>query len=121
MDIGPTSPGHALIIPKFHGAKLHNIPDEHLSEILPIAKRIAIALDLNIDSEQGDGYNFLQNNGRIAHQVVDHVHFHLIPKYKSEEGLGVGWPASLEGKEKVKEIQGKIVEALKPLGLDQKI
>lgn len=121
MDIGPTAPGHALVIPKYHGAKLHNIPDEHLAEILPIAKRLAIALDLNIDSEQGSGYNVLQNNGRIAHQEVDHVHFHLIPKLDKESGLGVGWPQSAEGKEKVKEIHAKVTEALKPLGLDQKI
>lgn len=111
MDIGPTAPGHTLIIPKYHGAKLHNIPDEHLSEILPIAKRVAIALDLAIESPEGDGYNVLQNNGRIAHQMVDHVHFHLIPKKDSEYGLIVGWPQSEEGKDKVKEIQSKLQTA----------
>lgn len=116
MDIGPTAPGHALVIPKYHGAKLHNIPDEHLVEILPIAKRIAIALDLTIDSPEGDGYNVLQNNGRIAHQMVDHVHFHLIPKKTKDSGLIVGWPESEEGKTKVKEIHAKLEAALK--GLD---
>jgi diadenosine tetraphosphate (Ap4A) HIT family hydrolase len=34
----------------------------------------------------------LQNNGRIAHQVVDHVHFHMIPKPNAEEGMSIGWP-----------------------------
>lgn len=34
LDINPLSRGHALIIPKFHGEKLADIPDEHLSEIL---------------------------------------------------------------------------------------
>lgn len=36
----------------------------------------------------------LQNNGRIAHQVVDHVHFHVIPKPSDtdKEGLVIGWP-----------------------------
>jgi len=27
-----------------------------------------------------ENYNILQNNGSIAHQVVRHVHFHIIPK-----------------------------------------
>lgn len=40
-----------------------------------------------------ENYNILQNNGRAAHQEVDHVHFHMIPKPDSEQGLGVGWPA----------------------------
>ena len=66
-DIGPISEGHALVIPKYHGAKLDEIPDEHLTELLPVAKKIAIATG----AEQ---YNVLQNNGRMAHQMVDHVH-----------------------------------------------
>ncbi|TGJ79309.1 hypothetical protein E0Z10_g9451 [Xylaria hypoxylon] len=80
LDIGPLSKGHALVIPKYHGAKLTDIPDDHLSEILPVAKKLATATGA-ID------YNILQNNGRIAHQIVDHI-----PKPNEQEGLGVGWP-----------------------------
>lgn len=50
-------------------------------------------MGVDIDGPEGVGYNILQNNGRIAHQVVDHVHFHLIPKRDNETGLIVGWPA----------------------------
>ena len=51
-----------------------------------VCKRIAAA-------SGAENYNILQNNGRPAHQVVDHVHFHMIPKPNPDEGLGVGWPA----------------------------
>ena len=46
-----------------HAERMHELPDENLRDIVPIAKRIAIA--------QGtpDYKNILQNNGRIAHQV----------------------------------------------------
>ena len=37
-------------------------------------------------------YNILQNNGSAAHQVVMHVHFHIIPK-TAVGGLGIGWAA----------------------------
>jgi hypothetical protein len=37
-------------------------------------------------------YNVLENNGSAAHQAIAHVHFHIIPKPNSIEGLGVGWP-----------------------------
>ncbi|QPG73943.1 Adenosine 5'-monophosphoramidase [Brettanomyces nanus] len=93
LDIEPTTKGHILIIPKYHGAKLHNVPDEYLSDILPVTKKLVRALGLEIDSPEGTGYNVLQNNGRIAHQYVDHVHFHLIPKPNVDEGLEEGWPA----------------------------
>ncbi|KAF2758149.1 hit family protein [Pseudovirgaria hyperparasitica] len=91
LDIGPLSSGHSLIIPKHHGAKLHDMPADQLTEILPVAARIAQAVGC-------EDYNILQNNGRIAHQVVDHVHFHMIPKPNEAEGLGVGWPVR-EGEE----------------------
>ncbi|KAI0016367.1 hit family protein [Xylariomycetidae sp. FL0641] len=85
LDISPLSKGHALVIPKFHGEKLADIPDEHLGEILPVAKKL-------VQATGATNYNILQNNGRIAHQVVDHVHFHMIPKPDEKQGLGIGWP-----------------------------
>ncbi|ESW95856.1 Hit family protein 1 [Ogataea parapolymorpha DL-1] len=93
LDIQPTSKGHLLVIPKYHGAMLHNIPDEYLADILPVTKKLVKALGLEVTTPDEDGYNVLQNNGRIAHQVVDHVHFHLIPKRDPETGLVIGWPA----------------------------
>eukprot|EP00124_Ichthyophonus_hoferi_P003198 Ihof_evm2s264 gene=Ihof_evmTU2s264 len=39
MDIEPISKGHVLVIPKYCGAKLHNIPDDFLAELLPAAKK----------------------------------------------------------------------------------
>lgn len=102
LDIGPTAEGHALIIPKYHGEKLHNIPDEFLADMLPLAKKIAIALGLDVAGLDGEGYNVLQNNGSIAHQVVPHVHFHLIPKRNKETGLVVGWPQPAEFADKAR-------------------
>ncbi|KAL4944868.1 hypothetical protein BDV06DRAFT_69364 [Aspergillus oleicola] len=105
LDIQPLSRGHALVIPKFHGAKLTDIPDDHLSEILPVAKKLAQVTGAT-------DFNVLQNNGRIAHQVVDHVHFHMIPKPNETEGLGIGWPAQATDMDKLKayyeEIKSKI-------------
>jgi len=95
LDIQPLSRGHALVIPKFHGAKLTDIPDEDLTEILPVAKKIAQATGA-VD------FNVLQNNGRPAHQLVDHVHFHVIPKPNEVEGLGIKWPAQSTDMDKLK-------------------
>ena len=41
-------------------------------------------------------YNILQNNGQLAHQAVFHVHFHLIPKTRKEDGLGLRWEQELD-------------------------
>ncbi|PIL27366.1 hypothetical protein GSI_10513 [Ganoderma sinense ZZ0214-1] len=92
LDIGPVAEGHTLIIPKYHSDRMDQVPDEYLAEILPLAKKIAKALGV-VD------YNILQNNGKIAHQHVFHVHFHVIPKPNEAEGLGVGWPRVEQPKE----------------------
>ncbi|KAL1744068.1 HIT-like domain-containing protein [Schizophyllum fasciatum] len=107
MDIQPLSTGHALVIPKYHAAKMHELPDEYLADAMPIAKKIAVALG-------AENYNILQNNGRIAHQVVDHVHFHVIPKPAASDdaGLVVGWPQQQVTMDDVKkvyeEVKGKL-------------
>src|SRR5690348_16220403 len=82
LDIGPLSPGHTLVIPKERKAHLHQLSDE-----------AAAALGRAVPAATGaTDYNVLQNNGAAAHQVVMHVHFHVIPKM-GERGLGILWPA----------------------------
>ena len=103
---------------------MHELPNEYLVDVLPIAKKIAVAQGL-------ENYNILQNNGRIAHQVfssspnaltltrlqtkvVDHVHFHVIPKpsESDKEGLVIGWPTKEVSKDELaklhEELQGKL-------------
>ncbi|KND05010.1 hit family protein 1 [Spizellomyces punctatus DAOM BR117] len=90
-----------LVIPKEHATFAHELSDESLADLLPVAKRVAKALD-------APNYNILQNNGRLAHQVVEHVHFHIIPKPNEEEGLGVGWPGKTVDKEELKALAEQI-------------
>jgi len=55
-----------------------------------------------------------QNNGRIAHQEVDHVHFHVIPKPSAsdEEGLVIKWPAKTADKDELQKLCEDIVAKL---------
>ncbi|KAF9401278.1 Adenosine 5'-monophosphoramidase [Mortierella sp. AD011] len=55
-----------------------------MADLLPTAKKVAEAIGCK-------EYNVLQNNGRLAHQAVDHVHFHVIPKPNENEGLVMEW------------------------------
>ncbi|KAG9020734.1 hypothetical protein FS837_007923 [Tulasnella sp. UAMH 9824] len=76
---------------KDHGVKLPAVPHEYLADTLAITKKSAVASGFV-------NYNILQNNGRNAHQVVDHVHVHVFPKPSAseKEGLVVGWPAEAD-------------------------
>ncbi|KAI8347194.1 HIT-like domain-containing protein [Choanephora cucurbitarum] len=107
LDINPLSEGHALIIPKYHAEFFHQVPDDVLADMLPLAKKVALAIGL------GDGqYNLLQNNGRMAHQEVPHVHFHIIPKPNPQEGLKIGWDQQKVNQDNLKSLLGRIKEKL---------
>eukprot|EP01125_Pyxidicula_operculata_P005955 TRINITY_DN2079_c0_g1_i1.p1 TRINITY_DN2079_c0_g1~~TRINITY_DN2079_c0_g1_i1.p1 ORF type:complete len:149 (-),score=16.08 TRINITY_DN2079_c0_g1_i1:31-477(-) len=84
MDINPLSDGHCLVIPKYHCEKLHELPPEEMIDVGPTLVKIAKAIGAS-------DYNLLQNNGAKAHQLVKHVHFHLIPKPDALQGLGIVW------------------------------
>ncbi|KAG8760768.1 hypothetical protein FRC14_002064 [Serendipita sp. 396] len=103
LDINPLSKGHSLVIPKYCGEKLVDIPDEFLADAMPVAKKIAVALG-------AENYNILQNNGKIAHQVVPHVHFHVIPKPSpsDQEGLVIGWPNKPADMEEIKTLLAEL-------------
>jgi len=94
LDIGPLSEGHTLVIPKERKAFLHELSDESAAALGRVLPRIARAV---LAATGASAYNVLQNNGSAAHQVVMHVHFHIIPRSGSR-GLGIGWNAgSLSG------------------------
>ncbi len=89
LDVGPLSKGHALIIPKGHWATVDQLPDEVAAACMHVAPRLCRAISQAVNA---DAWNILQNNGRAAHQAVDHVHFHIIPKFV-DSGLGIDWSA----------------------------
>lgn len=104
LDIGPVSDGHVLVIPKQHFNRMDECPRDLLSEIGsrlgPIAGAVMKAMEC-------EGYNVLCNNGRAAGQLVEHLHFHIIPRMMAD-GVFNRWP-SYEYKEgKMETIAQKI-------------
>lgn len=108
LDIGPLSPGHTLVIPKERAARLHELSEESAAALGRVLPRLCRAV---VAATGVEDYNVLQNNGAAAHQAVDHVHFHIIPKLESE-GLGVGWPAGRLEPGQAEPLQRRIREAL---------
>ena len=90
LDINPLSRGHTLVIPKESAETLDQLSDDSAAALGRVLPRICRAVIAATGTRE---YNVLENNGRGAHQVVQHVHFHIIPKPDRDKGLGIGWPA----------------------------
>lgn len=107
LDVGPLSRGHVLVIPKEAVATLDKLSDDSAAAIGRVLPRISRAV---LAATGATAFNVLQNNGTLAHQAVDHVHFHVIPKFDDGSGLGIDWPSGkLEhGAELAKAIASKL-------------
>lgn len=104
LDSGPISDGHTLVIPKCHVETLHDCPPELLGQIFPRVGKIAGAVSAAMNS---DGYNLLCNNGRAAGQLVEHLHFHIIPR-NAGDGLLNRWPSYAYERGEIETIADKI-------------
>jgi histidine triad (HIT) family protein len=104
LDIAPVSLGHVLVVPKEHCAKLHNCSAKSFAAATSVLPKIALAVS---DAVGADGYNVLCNNGRAAGQLVEHLHFHIIPRMTGD-GVFSHWPAGKYPPGKADEIAQKI-------------
>ncbi len=108
LDIAPLSDGHTLLIPKQHCRSVHECPSDVLAAVASrlgeVARAVAVAMN-------AQGYNVLSNNGRAAGQVVEHLHFHIIPRHIGDGLLG-SWPAGGYEEGRIDEIAAKIKKNL---------
>lgn len=108
LDIGPISDGHMLVIPKQHCSRLDQAPPEMVSDVARELPMLATAVQKAVNAE---GYNVLCNNGTAAGQVVDHMHFHIIPRLEND-GVFNRWPSYQYAHGKADKIAEKIKENL---------
>ena len=77
LDIMPSSIGHTLVIPKLEVIRLEDLPQSQAIALICTLQRVAKAISLAFNKID---YNIVLNNGPNAGQVVDHLHFHVIPR-----------------------------------------
>ncbi len=85
-DAKPLAAGHTLIIPKKHFVNLVDIPSVLGNELLDIIKKV---IEKKIKSGS-DGFNVFTNVGEAAGQIVKHLHYHIVPRKKSDN-LKIKW------------------------------
>ena len=87
LDLNPVHKGHALVIPKKHAKDLLRLPPELGRDLVEAMQKLGRAV---MEATGADGFNVVQNNGRAAGQEVEHVHWHVIPRFDGD-GLAF-WP-----------------------------
>ena len=108
LDINPLSDGHVLIVPREHYTDLSDLPAEVSGRLFRCVPKLARAI---VDVTSAAGYNVLVNSGRIAGQVVPHVHVHIIPRHPADD-LGFRWNTKRYPAKRAQELAGAIQQAL---------
>lgn len=80
-DRHPASEGHFLVIPYRHFANYFDINDEECEELWSLVAR---GREICEEKFHPDGYNIGINVGAAAGQSINHLHIHVIPRYKGD-------------------------------------
>ena len=83
LDINPCAAGHTLVIPKLEVERLEDLPETQTMSLMRTIQQVAKAVSTAYD---GIDYNLILNNGVNAGQVIEHVHFHVLPRAKGSPG-----------------------------------
>ncbi|MBT4349292.1 HIT family protein [bacterium] len=107
LDINPITAGHTLLILKDHVDNFTHLSDQQAADLASMIHKIAPKI---IEILGADAYNLGINNGAAAGQIIDHVHWHIIPRY-SDDAL-VHWSCDNQAKEQLDNVFSKLENKL---------
>ena len=84
LNLYPYNPAHLMVATSQHKTRFLDLTK---SEILHIFRAIQGLQQMVDDLYNPKGYNIGINQGRDAGGSIDHLHFHIVPRYGSELGF----------------------------------
>lgn len=80
LDKYPLSKGHVLVIPHTHQEFCNDLGTETQAHLMKVVHKInGAVLNSKLNCLAS---NILLNNGKASGQHIQHVHWHIIPRYK---------------------------------------
>lgn len=102
LDIFPSTLGHSLIIPKKHFDDYLDVDLETLNNINVVIKKLSSDYLKKLSCK---GFNIITNCRKVAGQTVNHLHFHLIPRYSENDNFAYKTTTKMiENPEKILEL-----------------
>ena len=84
LNLYPYNPGHCLIFPNRHVEDIRDLSCEEEAEYGRILKML---LDALTSTHSPTGFNIGLNMGLDAGASINHLHYHVIPRYPREMGI----------------------------------
>lgn len=81
LDNFPATPGHVEIVPKRHVESFFDLSEPEIIDAYSLMR----AVEKELSARHGPGgYTIGVNEGKVAGRSIDHLHIHLIPRYKGD-------------------------------------
>ena len=93
LDIAQVTRGHTIVMPKKHVKNILEADAETVNKCMTVVHKLAKQISENLHCE---GLNILNNCNEVAGQSVDHLHFHIIPRYGKEDPVTFAFGKSKE-------------------------
>lgn len=105
LDILPRAPGHTMVVPKHHARNIAELPDEIVGPFFQTVKKVLSQIERAL---RPDGFTLGMNYGKASGQEVQHLHFHIIPRWYGDGGGPIQRVVSNQPRESSQEIAEKI-------------
>lgn len=105
LDIQPRAPGHTIVISKVHSENILDLNNENIGPTFLTVKKITGILK---NALEADGFTIGINHGRVSGQAVDHLHIHIIPRFKNDGGHSIHSVVNNPPTENLAQIKGLI-------------
>ncbi len=86
LDISQVTKGHCILMPKRHVANILEADDETAKNLMVASKHLAQTI---VSKTNANGVNILTNCKEAAGQTVDHLHFHVIPRFDESDAIEI--------------------------------
>jgi len=107
LDLHPIAPGHTMVLPKVHAETVLDLPESATGPLFGAVRNVTKMLS---ESLHPDGFTIGINHGKWAGQAINHLHVHIIPRWKDDKGSSVHGVVSNPPKETLTEIKKKIIK-----------
>lgn len=86
LDISQATYGHTLVMPKKHFENIIDCPKETLYKVISITQDLTKKIIKSLDAK---GTNTLTNTNEVSGQSINHLHFHIIPRYSKDDDITI--------------------------------
>ena len=82
LDIHPASPGHTLVVPKFHVEDIWTVDADDFAAVARATHAVCALIERRLEPS---GLTLFQANRAAGWQDVFHLHVHVVPRSENDD------------------------------------